>query len=115
MNLEYRSVPNTSFNSLQITLDLSLFPCLHMKNYSCPFRDHVNQSKAYSKKLLIITLSYTILRSSSDARDMKFQSRPNNLVFFTFQQKTYFNLDEVKQSLQGGMFPSWDMFVLQEV
>lgn len=115
MNLECRSVPNTSLNSLQITLDLSLFPCLHMKNKSCHFRDHVNQSKAYSKKLLIITLSYTILRSSSDACDMKFQTRPNNLSFFHISTKTYFNLDEIKQSLQGGMLPSWDMFVLQEV
>lgn len=47
MNLESRSVPNTSLNSLQIILDLPLFPCLHMKNNFYPFRDDVNQTKAY--------------------------------------------------------------------
>lgn len=94
MNLESRSVPNTSLNSLQIILDLPLFHCLHVKNNFCPFRDDVNQTKVYSKKVLIITLSYTILRSS-DASDMKFQPRPNNLVFFNISTKAYFNLCEV--------------------
>lgn len=66
-----------------------------MKNNFSSFMDDVEQSKAYSKKLLIITLSYTILRYSSDACDMKFHTRPNNWGFFHISTKTYFNLCEV--------------------